>query len=771
MIFYEAKWLAVPDEINRFWIFGKAFDCENDCEAVLEIAADKDLEAWLNGDLLRFSQLADLQRIKSVTSVKVNLKAGRNTLNVQVYNMGKGFALYDSRSKHGMAAIVYDESGKALCATDESWKFRRNDAYLPLTDAVTPQLGYCFCYDARKENDWHNSEVDGDAAVPVDAGYEYKLRELPPLLEKEIGKVRLVQYGFFKRCKTEGTFADICASDFLCSVFYDKFLKVTDFDYMEPERFRHFTPGEWRTVQERPDGTDGAYVIYDLGRECVGFIELNICASAGTIVDIAHGEHLDDGRVRCNISGRNFADRYICRDGENCFTHRMRRLGGRYIELHITNYTGELKIGFTSFNELRLPLPKASEFDCEDSRLLKLREIGIDTLVNCMHEHYEDCPWREQALYAYDSRNQALYGYYVWGNYDFAKACFTMLGDNYMGDGQIAITAPREHDLAIESFSLVWVSEIYELYLHSGDKSVAERNSITIYKVIDSALSRFDEATGLYRQSKDDKIWLFFEWVKGLAGAIRNTDGYEPFHALYNAYLLETLKSANAMFDGKYEKEARALQDAILRNFYDENSGYFKTLLSSELMHQHTQALMLMNGILPKDASRLFKAYCDPSLVAVSFSSMPFFLRAWMETTPEARKYIEQMVYDQFGNMLDSGATSFWETDNGGDAFYYAGSLNHAWSSLPVFYCHRYVLGVEPLEPGFRKFRVRPYPGRLTHASGTVPTPYGDIAVSWKTDDYGSVRLNVKHSAKIEMVVDSFPEFPVELTKEWTTGK
>ena len=110
----EAKWLSVPDEINSFWIFGKAFECERACDALLEIAADKDLEAWLNGELLKFSQLADLQGIKSVTSLPVHLKAGRNVLNVQVYSIGKGFALYDSRSCHGMAVIVHDESGKVL---------------------------------------------------------------------------------------------------------------------------------------------------------------------------------------------------------------------------------------------------------------------------------------------------------------------------------------------------------------------------------------------------------------------------------------------------------------------------------------------------------------------------------------------------------------------------------------------------------------------------------------------------------------------------------
>ena len=44
-----------------------------------------------------------------------------------------------------------------------------------------------------------------------------------------------------------------------------------------------------------------------------------------------------------------------------------------------------------------------------------------------------------------------------------------------------------------------------------------------------------------------------------------------------------------------------------------------------------------------------------------------------------------------------------------------------------------YVLGVEPVEPGFRVFRVAPQPPPgLAWARGTVPTPYGDIAVEWK---------------------------------------
>ncbi|MBP3877771.1 MAG: hypothetical protein J6E44_07440, partial [Lachnospiraceae bacterium] len=45
------------------------------------------------------------------------------------------------------------------------------------------------------------------------------------------------------------------------------------------------------------------------------------------------------------------------------------------------------------------------------------------------------------------------------------------------------------------------------------------------------------------------------------------------------------------------------------------------------------------------------------------------------------------------------------------------------------------VLGVRPAAPGYEKISVRPVPGYLTHASGTVHTPAGDVCVSWKYED------------------------------------
>ena len=46
-----------------------------------------------------------------------------------------------------------------------------------------------------------------------------------------------------------------------------------------------------------------------------------------------------------------------------------------------------------------------------------------------------------------------------------------------------------------------------------------------------------------------------------------------------------------------------------------------------------------------------------------------------------------------------------------------------------------FLLGVEPLEPGFRTFRVRPIvPDGVERACGTVPTPHGPVRVEWRLE-------------------------------------
>ena len=63
---------------------------------------------------------------------------------------------------------------------------------------------------------------------------------------------------------------------------------------------------------------------------------------------------------------------------------------------------------------------------------------------------------------------------------------------------------------------------------------------------------------------------------------------------------------------------------------------------------------------------------------------------------------------------------------------------NHAWGAAPANVLPRKVLGVAPLEPGYKKALIWPRtaapsePGALMWARGKVPTVKGPIVVDWQ---------------------------------------
>ena len=69
-------------------------------------------------------------------------------------------------------------------------------------------------------------------------------------------------------------------------------------------------------------------------------------------------------------------------------------------------------------------------------------DVCIHTLRLCMNLHYEDTPWREQALYVLDSRNQMLCGYFAFKETDFARANLELIAKGTRDDGLLELTYP-----------------------------------------------------------------------------------------------------------------------------------------------------------------------------------------------------------------------------------------------------------------------------------------------------------------------------------------
>jgi hypothetical protein len=524
------------------------------------------------------------------------------------------------------------------------------------------------------------------------------------------------------------------------------------------------------------EGADGIFFVIDFGRENVGLITFEIEAPSGTVLDIGHGEHLEDGRVRTFISDRNFADRYICKAGRNSYTLPFRRIGGRYLQVHVTNFRSPVTIHYFGLKPLSLPDLDSCRFRTCDNLTNKIHDIGLRTLKLCMHEHYEDTPWREQSLYAFDARNQALYGYYAFGNYDFASVSFDLLGRGIRDHGLLELCAPAKIAVTIPVFSLVWITALFEHWMHSGSSHLFETFSGQIEQMVRTALADPIDHSGLYSPPNTPRIWHFYEWTPGLEGKIGNDDITGEIHAAYNLFLHEALGSYAHMLEMSgggeaalaYQQVQRDLGSAIHKNFWGEETGHYATITKKdrpEGFHQLIQVLALYCGIVPKEnEGSVLKALSNPVCQEITLSSAIYLLKAFVNRSPESRNIISSFITENWEPMIFAGATTCWETQYGAADFEDAGSLCHGWSSLPVYYYHAYVLGIRPLSPGFKEFIVSPYCDRFHEAEGEVATPFGKIAVTWRKDDRG-VFLNVTGPDECKPTLQSLPEITISEMK------
>ena len=78
---------------------------------------------------------------------------------------------------------------------------------------------------------------------------------------------------------------------------------------------------------------------------------------------------------------------------------------------------------------------------------------------------------------------------------------------------------------------------------------------------------------------------------------------------------------------------------------------------------------------------------------------------------------------------------------------------NHAWGAAPANIIPRKLMGVEPLEPGFRTFRIKPQPGSLRSAEAVVPTIRGSVKVAFQNMPGKFFSLDVEIPANSEAQV------------------
>ena len=601
----------------------------------LQISADSNYAAYINGELAAWGQYADFPYDKVYDEVDVTsyCKQGENRISILVwyYGISSIFTYY-----RGNAGLMYQVICKdnILCKSNENTLSRKSIAYMNhKKHMLTPQIGFGYGYDFTKEDAWITEGLNGFAPSTI-------VSQSLPLRKRPCDKLTLLPEVIGNRCK------EISSTD----------------------------------------------VIYDLGNEQVGFLSFTITSPCEQELVISYGEHLVDGCVRRQIDVRDFSLHFVLKEGENTFLNPFRRLACRYLELHSEQplVVDKIAIAPTMYVLSEKERPVLNHVQN------KIYDMCVETLHLCMHEHYEDCPWREQSLYAMDSRNQMLCGYYAFGEYDFPRANLELISKDNREDGFLSICYPMQLDLVIPSFSLHYLTACREYLQYSNDIAFLRE----IYPKLESILNTFTSrmTNGLLYPFPGVTHWNFYEWRDGLDGGgpyCEDFDCSKP-DVLLNSLLSIALQNMGIIADSldiqnTYQQQAEELNKHIYTVFYDASTELCYDYPEHKAYSQLGNSLAILCGAI-KDAEAATicaKLFTDKNMTPVSLSMLCFKYDACLKID---KKRYAPLVLEDIENiytpMIEFGSTTVWETELGESDFDNAGSLCHGWSALPIYYYH-----------------------------------------------------------------------------------
>ncbi|MFF4240249.1 alpha-L-rhamnosidase C-terminal domain-containing protein [Actinomadura geliboluensis] len=312
----------------------------------------------------------------------------------------------------------------------------------------------------------------------------------------------------------------------------------------------------------------------------------------------------------------------------------------------------------------------------------------------------------------------------------------------------------NQNELRTYGEYVTWfVTNMYDHWWYTGDRAY-----------LDKWWPQLTKATAWLESVRagDDKGLIAFQESGSCGHYGYSNCGHETYvNALYARNLQQMAAMAKARGDASaartYAARSAEVKKAVNDQLWDEKAGAYR--LSREIPGAYPQdgnVTAVLTGIAGGDRAERALAYLrannwtDIGSLTVSQStpnpSLPPFY-APLPSGFEADARLEtgdasglELIRNYWGHQLrqDPGSTfSEHMQPDGTPNLKQFSSLAHGWAAQPTVTLSTKVLGVRPAAPGYASWAVVPFTGDLAWAEGTVPTPHGDIAASWRRTGHG----------------------------------
>jgi hypothetical protein len=415
----------------------------------------------------------------------------------------------------------------------------------------------------------------------------------------------------------------------------------------------------------------------------------------------------------------------------------------RYVELELEIGSAPLELVRIGYRETSYPLEKKTQFVTFPSdEEAKLWEISINTLRNCMHETYEDCPFYEQNQFSMDSRLQILFTYQLSHDDRLARKCMQEFYASRRADGLLETHFPAPLPVVnIPYFSLYWVIIVHDHMMYFGDEKLVRRYLGTVDGILDHFHQRID-GRGLVGRLEWD-VWPFVDWAQQWSSVGDDHDfrnlavppAYGRTGVITYSSLLYSLTLQRAarlcQFVGRHDTEAEyrqraaQLNEAVMKHFFRGEFLVDGPDSSIEERSQHSQVFAVLCGALQGEAARtaLRRALTDKSFVRCSYA-MSFYV---FEAARATGLYDELRgsLLEPWRSMILQNLTTWAESAS------MARSDCHAWSAVPIHDFVAHIAGLTPAAPGFKEIRLEPRREFWKEMSGSFAIGKETVSLSW----------------------------------------